>query len=94
MFGVRLKEFREARKMTQPQLAAVFGVSKQSVSNWENGNVLPTIDMLINLANYFGTSTDYLLGLDDRHYLEISDLSNEELAHIQLLMQDLKNRGS
>lgn len=41
MFGTRLKELRTAYDLNQVQLAKELGVSKQSISNWENDNILP-----------------------------------------------------
>ena len=68
MFGTRLKELRTAYDLNQVQLAKELGVSKQSISNWENDNILPSIDMLIRIAKRFSVSCDYLLELDDRNY--------------------------
>ena len=80
---------REERNLSQVQLAQALHVSKQSVSNWENNNILPSIEILLQIAAYFSVSTDYLLGLDHRRYLEISGLTPSQLAHIQLVIQDL-----
>ena len=80
---------REERNLSQVQLAQALHVSKQSVSNWENNNILPSIEVLLQIAAYFSVSTDYLLGLDHRRYLEISGLTPSQLAHIQLVIQDL-----
>ncbi len=46
MFGDQIKELRQAAGLSQVQLAAKLNVSKQSVSNWENNNIMPSIDML------------------------------------------------
>ena len=47
---------------TQVSLAKKLSVSKQAVSNWENGNIQPSIDMLLRIADLFSVTTDYLLG--------------------------------
>jgi transcriptional regulator with XRE-family HTH domain len=44
--------------------AKLLGVTKQCVSNWEKGNVLPSIEMLERVADFFRVSTDYLLGME------------------------------
>lgn len=63
MFKIRLKELRESKGMTQRDFAAEFGVSKGTVGMWESGAREPrTIDEINRIANYFGVSTDYLLG--------------------------------
>ena len=60
-----IRQLRLARNLSQVDLAKALGVTKQSISNWENNNIQPSIDMLIRLAQFFSVSTDYLLGLDD-----------------------------
>ena len=51
MLNERIKELRIARGMSQVEIAEKLGVSKQSVSNWENDNILPSIDMLVKIAH-------------------------------------------
>lgn len=53
---------------------------------------MASIEMLVKLAHHFSVSTDYLLGLENRRYLEISDLTDQEVAHLQFLIQDLRKR--
>jgi transcriptional regulator with XRE-family HTH domain len=59
-----LKKLRKAKDITQDELAESLGVSYQSVSKWERGDCFPDISLLPCLANYFGVSTDELLGMD------------------------------
>lgn len=89
MFGEIIKNLRTARNLNQVQLANVLDVSKQTISNWENNNILPSIEMLIRISRYFSVSTDYLLELDNRHYLEVTGLTQVQLAHIQLIIDDI-----
>ena len=83
MLSQRIHELRTARNVSQVKLAEILGVTKQSVSNWENDN-------LMKLAEYFGVSTDYLLGLEEKRTLDVTGLSSEEVAHIQQIIQDIK----
>lgn len=63
MFKIRLKALRESRGMTQRDFATDFGVSKGTVGMWESGAREPrTIDEINRIADYFGVSSDYLLG--------------------------------
>lgn len=91
MLGERILELRTAHNWTQVQLAQKLNVSKQAVSNWENNNILPSIEMLIKLSSIFSTTTDYLLALDDRDYIEVTGLTDVQLAHIKFIIDDLKN---
>ena len=65
-FSYRLKKIREERKLTQTELATLLGYKNYTtVSKWESGDSLPRGKDLKRLAEYFGVTTDYLLGLDD-----------------------------
>ena len=90
MLNERIKQLRIDRNLTQVELAKKLSVSKQAVSNWENDNIQPSIEMLIRIADYFSVSTDYLLGLDDKKNLEITDLPDCKIAHIQQIIYDMR----
>ncbi len=62
--GEKIRELRRKRDITQEKLADYLGISFQSVSKWENGTALPDISYVIPLANFFGVTTDELLGRD------------------------------
>lgn len=92
MLNERIKELRLAYKMNQVEFGKKLNVTKQSVSNWENNNIQPSIDMLIKIADCFSVSTDFLLGRDTRKYLDVSDLSSTEIVHLQNIINDLRER--
>lgn len=92
MFGDIIKKLRTARNYSQVQLADKLGVSKQTISNWENNNILPSIDMLIRISHFFSVSTDYLLEIDSRQYIEVTGLTEIEMAHIQQIIYDISNK--
>ena len=92
MLNERIRKLRLERNWSQVDLAKRLNVTKQSVSNWENDNIQPSIDMLMKLAGVFSVSADYLLGLEDRRYLEITGLTDEEVGHIQLVVADLAQK--
>lgn len=80
VFGIRVKELREKAGLSMDQLATKLGVSKSRVNMWENSGTIPRGDVLIQLANYFKVSTDYLLGNDDES--AISPI-NAQLSSLQ-----------
>ena len=92
MLNERIKELRPAKRMTQVELANSLGLTKQCVSNWENDNVVPSIDMLVKLADYFCVSTDYLLGRDSGATLYVNGLTTEEVSHLRDLILDLQKK--
>ena len=85
-----IREFRKAYGMSQVELAKKLGVSKQALSNWENDNIQPSIEMLVRLSKELCVSTDRLLGLDNRNYLDVGSLSGTELAHVQQIVNDIR----
>ena len=85
-----IKRLRIANGMNQIEFANMVGVSKQCVSNWENDNVLPSIEMLIKIAEVFKVKTDYLLGRDEKAVIDVSNLTEEQIGHITLLIRDLE----
>ena len=64
-FCDRLKTLRIEKKLSQPELAKLVGVSNGMISFWENGINEPTITNLVKLSQIFEVSTDYILGLED-----------------------------
>lgn len=57
-----IKKFRKERKMTQEQLAEAMGVSVSAVYKWESNQSTPEINLILEMADLFNTSTDVLLG--------------------------------
>ena len=62
---MRLKAIREDRDITQKTLSEFLNIKQNTYSQYENGQRQLPIDTLIKLAEYFDTSTDYILGLTD-----------------------------
>ena len=63
---VRLKELRRARRITQLKLAMDLHMSQNTISRYENNEREPGIRELIQIADYFNISIDYLLERTDR----------------------------
>ncbi len=78
-----IRKLRKDKSLTQEQLATAFGVSIGAVSKWESGASVPDISIILEMASFFGVSTDYLLGYsavsEDREaiHLRIRKLRNE-----------------
>ncbi len=61
----RIRDLREDKNLSQKQLAEILGMSQTGYSKYETGeNDIPT-QILINLAYFYETSVDYILGLTD-----------------------------
>ena len=61
----RIRDLREDKDMTQTQMAEILHCSQRIYSNYERGEVDIPTQILIRLALFHNTSTDYLLGLTD-----------------------------
>lgn len=85
-----IKKLRLARNLSQVDLAKALGVTKQSISNWENNNIQPSVDMLIRISDFFSVSTDFILGLESRRYIEITGLTDCQLAHVTAIINDIR----
>ena len=85
-----IKNLRISHGLNQVEFAKNLCVTKQCVSNWENDNVVPSIDMLCKIADFFGVSTDYLLGRSERRVIEVSNLTAEQINHIASIVSDLQ----
>lgn len=90
MFGHRIKNLRQSLGLNQIEFGKALNVTKQSVSNWENGNIQPSIDMLVKIAQTYSVSTDYLLGLVEYRTLDVTGLSERQISYIQNLVDDLR----
>jgi len=86
-----IKQLRMARGLNQVEFAKMLCVSKQCVSNWENDNVMPSVEMLIKIADFFKVTTDHLLGRNKRRYIDVTELTDTQISHLALIVSDLSN---
>lgn len=80
----RLKELRKKKGLTQQELANEIGVTKLSVSNWENGKHEIKSDKAQILANYFSVPVTYLIGYDKDTMAKTLALVAEELRNVSI----------
>ena len=65
MYLKRLQDTREDNDLLQKQIAIILEITRQQYSLYESGKRMIPINKLIKLAEFYNTSTDYLLGLTD-----------------------------
>ena len=92
MLSRRIYELRVSFGWTQVQLAQKLGVTKQTVSNWENDNIQPSVDMLVKLSKIFNSSTDYLLGITPTKSIDVDGLPIKFVSHIVQIIDDYKTK--
>lgn len=62
--GEQINNLRKKHGLSQDDFANLFNVSRQTVSNWENGKSYPDLEMIIKISDYFKISVDELLRND------------------------------
>ncbi len=67
----RIRELRIQRGIQQKELAAILGIPANTYNQWENGKRQPDYQSLSKIADYFGVTTDYLLGRDTSDYNDV-----------------------
>lgn len=65
IFSQRLKELRTSNSLTMVDIADALHINKTSVFTWESTKTIPSTEKLIELADYFNVSLDYLVGRSD-----------------------------
>ncbi len=100
MLGKRLKELREHRKLTQADVAKALGIDRTTYGKYETGDSSPHYEKLIQLADFFGVSVDYLIGKTDiptpietiaAHH-EGEEWTEEELEEIEAFKEFVRMR--
>ncbi len=89
-FGVRLKELREAKHLSQADVADRLGVTRSTVSGYECNTITPSAEQLVKLAVLYNTSLDYMMGMENRHHLYLDDLSESQQRTILDMVERLK----
>ena len=87
----KLRALREARNLTQKQVANRIGISKAMVSAYETASKAPSIEVLIRLARLYGVSVDYLVCVDAPKVIDVSSLEDDTVALVSALVEKLKN---
>ena len=93
------KKVRESRKITQAEFAKIMNVAPSTVGLWEQGRREPNYESLNKMADYYGVTTDYLLGREDSSKLpkeesqllrSFNSLTKEGKAALLTILDSLK----
>ena len=87
MICERIKELRTRVNLTQAELAKTLNITRSSVNAWEMGISVPSTQYIVELADLFKVSTDYLLNVSNHDMINITKLSEEEKKIIHSLLQ-------
>lgn len=86
----KLRALREARGLTQQQVARRVDISKAMVSAYETASKAPSIEVLIRLSQLFGVSVDYLVCVDAQQLIDVSGLDDDSIALVSALVEKLR----
>ena len=92
MFGERLIGLRKEKELSQKECAAAFGVDASKYNKWENEKNCPDYETVCRLAQFFSTTTDYLLGNSNvRHLPDQMELQDWQRALQAQIMNSLQS---
>ncbi len=93
MVAERIKMLREQREMTQSELAKRLNITRSSVNAWEQGISVPSTQYIVELAALLHVSTDYLLGVDVTATVNVSGLTQQDIAVVSMLVEHLRRKN-
>lgn len=93
MIAERIKFLREQKELTQAELAKKLGITRSSVNAWEMGISVPSTQYIVELANIFSVSTDYLLGVVKTSSIDINGLDDKDIEMVYKLVEHLKSKN-
>lgn len=92
MIGEQIRALRDKAGISQSELARKLGVTRSSVNAWESGLSAPTAAYLVDLSRYFHVSTDFLLGIESKHKVDLTGFCEEEIQILYSLMRYFESR--
>ncbi len=93
-FGSILRQLRQSRNLTQAELGKNVRLSKAVISKYELSLGYPTFDVLIRIADFFGVSTDYLLGVSKGKTIDVSNLSDSQIAALHHIIVEFSKTNN
>ena len=80
LFSERLEELLKERRLTWKEVAATLHIGRNQKKYWSDNEVVPGLETLTKLAEYFGVSVDYLRGTDNLKQQAMNILDNQTLT--------------
>lgn len=88
--GERLQQKRSSLKLSQKEVANAVGVNPSVISNYENGERTPSVEVLVKLASLFQCSVDFLLGIEKScNIIDVSMLNEEQRIRLQYFLSSI-----
>lgn len=93
MVADRIKTLREQKGLTQTELARLLGITRSSVNAWEMGISIPSTQYIVELAQIFRISTDYLLCVDSSATINVAGLDEKDIRLVHTLVDHLREKN-
>lgn len=93
MVAERIKHLREQNVLTQAELAKRLGITRSSVNAWEMGISVPSTQYVVELAEIFKVSTDFLLGVSDSATVSVAGLDETDIQLVYNLIRHLREKN-
>ena len=94
MVADKIKALREQNGFTQSDLAKKLGITRSSVNAWEMGISVPSTQYVVELANIFKVSTDFLLGVKSTATVNVEGLSEKDVQLVNAIISHLREKES
>lgn len=91
MVADRIRVLREQKGFTQTDLAKQLGITRSSVNAWEQGISVPSTQYIVELAQIFKVSTDYLLCVDNTATVSVTGLTQKDIELVHSVICHLRD---
>lgn len=93
MVADRIRALREQQGLTQTDLSKLLGITRSSVNAWEMGISVPSTQYIVELANVFKVSTDYLLCVENSATVSVAGLTEKDIQLVHRIITHLKEKN-
>ena len=93
MVADRIRILREQKGFTQTELAKRLKITRSSVNAWEQGISVPSTQYIVELAEIFKVSTDYLLCVDNTATVSVAGLDEKDIQLVHSLVAHLREKN-
>lgn len=90
-FGEKISKLKKTKKMSQVELARITGISRDAISKYERGDVLPSVEYAKRIAQALGVSLDFLVS-DSQQEEALDNEAVKRIKEIQTLPQQEKEK--